>query len=83
MVENLVKLDFKKNNIRDIQKALEDTKNILEEELLDTKSIYNEYTKLQFIRIIELIDKKNLLDMLVEDIEKYIKTLIDIINFIA
>lgn len=46
MVENLVKLDFKKNNIRDIQKALEDTKNILEEELLDTKSIYNEYTKL-------------------------------------
>ena len=58
MVENLVKLDFKKNNIRDIQKALEDTKNILEEELLDTKSIYNEYTKLQFRRIIELIDKK-------------------------
>lgn len=56
MVENLVKLDFKKNNIRDIQKALEDAKNILEEELLD---------------------------MLVEDIEKYIKTLIDIINFIA
>lgn len=83
MVENLVKLDFKKNNIRDIQKALEDTKNILEEELLDTKSIYNEYTKFQFRRIIELIDKKNLLDMLVEDIEKYIKTLIDIINFIA
>ena len=82
MIGYLKELDFKKNNIKHIQKALEDTKCALEVEILNEKSIYNDNTKFQLRRVIGLIDSKNLLEMPLEDIEIYIKTLIDIINFI-
>lgn len=81
MTNYLKKLDFKRNNINDINEALNSTREALINEISDTRSMYNEDTKFQLKRIIDTIDRKNILTMPVGKIETYIKDLIVVIDF--
>lgn len=83
MVTYLKNLDFDNDNINDIKKALIDTINELELEIRNENSIYNDKTKFQLERIIDLIYKKDILEMSLSNIKRYINDLIAIINFIT
>lgn len=84
MTEYLREIDFRENTICEIKDALNKTSTLLSDELSDSKrkSLYNDNTKFQIQRIINLISIKNILDMPLYEVEKYIKDLIAIIEFI-
>lgn len=83
MITYLENLDLSNNNINEIQKALEYTRNELELEIKNENSIYNDNTKFQLERLINLIYKKDILKMPLSNIERYINDLIGIIKFIT
>lgn len=81
MTGALKNIDFNKANISYIQDSLLLTRERLLLECESKDSVYNEEAKFQFKRIIDTIDKKKILNMPINNIEKYIKDLIAIIDF--
>lgn len=83
MAKYLRRLDFKICSIKDIEEALKNTREFLLKEITDSNSIYNEDSKFQLKRLIDRMDKKNILDMTISGIESYIRDLITIMDFIT
>lgn len=83
MTKYLREINFKENTIDEIREALNKTIAVLREELCQerVKSIYNDNTKFQIQRIINLISVKSILNMSLYKVEEYIKDLIAIIEF--
>lgn len=83
MAKYLRRLDFKTCNVKEIEEALKNTREFLLKEISDSNSIYSEDSKFQLKRLIDRMDKKNILDMTISGIESYIRDLITIIDFIT
>lgn len=83
MISDILRsLNFEYATIKLIEQTINDVKIELNKEINDTKSCYSDLAKIEMKRIIKLIDRKNIYDLSISEIQLYIGQLITIIDFV-